>query len=210
MDVSLLHPTLRAPGLSEAHLLTKPMAFSVGNPDPLNRRPMVAYPRSDTPDLTGAPTRRSCDGSGDIPAADADTMLGAMDLWSAGFRPFTVTESTPTAVEKTVARLDTQDTGPPLATSMAGRSLDRCAMVETLIKSANTSLAWPRAFSKAVVDLRRDQPNSPGAVIRAMQDPLCFRHAARRSPQTARRHRAKPITAELGLEGSVSYSSVAL
>ena len=100
VDVSLLHPTLRAPGLSKAHLLTKPMAFADGNPDPLNRRPMVAYPRSGTPDLTGAPTRRSFDGSGDLPAAEADTMLGAMDLWSAGFRPFSVTASSPTPLRK--------------------------------------------------------------------------------------------------------------
>ncbi len=141
VDVAFLHPPLHAPDLSDTHLITTPMSLFDGDPDPMHRRPLVAYPRSEAPVLMGALARQSSSGSGEYPAAESDTMLGAIVLSCAGFGPFAVTNDYPTPFEKTEACLIAQDTGLTLETSIARRSLDRRPMVEALIKSAVSSAA---------------------------------------------------------------------
>lgn len=136
VDVAFLHPPLHAPGLSETHLLSTPMAIFDGAPDKLNRRPIVSYPRSEAPVLMGALARQGNPGSGEYPGAEADTMLGAIVLSRAGFGPFAATADYPTPFKKTEACLASQDTGLSLETSIARRSLDRRPMVEALFKAA--------------------------------------------------------------------------
>ena len=84
----------------------------------------------------GALARQASEGSGEYPAAEADTMLGAIILSRAGFGPFAATADYPTPFEKTEACLASTDTGLTLETSIARRLLDRRPMIETLIKSA--------------------------------------------------------------------------
>ncbi|MEM6480708.1 MAG: LysR family transcriptional regulator [Pseudomonadota bacterium] len=136
IDAAFLHPPLHAPDLSETFLLSTPMALFDGDPDPMKRKPMVAYPRSEAPVLMGALARQASEGSGEYPAAEADTMLGAIILSRAGFGPFAATADYPTPFEKTEACLASTDTGLTLETSIARRLLDRRPMIETLIKSA--------------------------------------------------------------------------
>lgn len=135
IDVAFLHPPLHAPDLSETFLLSTPMALFDGDPDPLARKPMVAYPRAEAPVLMGALARQSREGNGEYPAAEADTMLGAIILSRAGFGPFAATVDYPTPFEKTEHCLASTDTGLTLETSIARRLLDRRPMIETLIKS---------------------------------------------------------------------------
>ncbi len=136
IDAAFLHPPLHAPDLSETFLLSTPVAHFDGDPDPMLRRPMVAYPRSEAPVLMGALWRQSNQGNGEYPAAEADTMLGAIVLSRAGFGPFAATVDYPTPFEKTEQCLVSTDTGLTLDTSIARRLLDRRPMIETLIKSA--------------------------------------------------------------------------
>ncbi len=140
VDIAFLHPPLHAPGLSETLLLSTPMSIFDGDPDPMNRRPLVAYPRAEAPVLMGVLARQSNEGNGEYPAAEADTMLGAIILSRAGFGPFATTADYPTPFEKTESCLNAQSTGLSLDTSIARRSLDRRPMVETLIKAAISSL----------------------------------------------------------------------
>lgn len=140
IDVAFLHPPLHAPDLSDTPLLTTPMAIFDGDPDPMHRRPMVAYPRSEAPVLMGVLARQTNDGSGEFPAAEADTMLGALILSRSGFGPFSVTTDFPTPFNEEEISLLEQETGLILETSIARRSLDRRPMVETLIKSAVSSV----------------------------------------------------------------------
>lgn len=140
IDVAFLHPPLHAPDLSETYLLSTPMALFDGDPDPMSRKPMVAYPRAEAPVLMGALARQSNKGNGEFPAAEADTMLGAIILSRAGFGPFAATADYPTPFEKTEHCLSSTDTGLTLDTSIARRLLDRRPMVETLIKSAENAV----------------------------------------------------------------------
>lgn len=136
IDVALLHPPLHAPGLSETFLLTTPMAVFDAAPDPRHRRPLVAYPRAEAPVLMGALGRQANEGNGEYPAAEAETMLGALVLSRAGFGPFASTADYPSPFEKTLACLDATETGLTLDTSVVRRSLDRRPMVEALIRAA--------------------------------------------------------------------------
>lgn len=140
VDVAFLHPPLHAPGLSETFLLTAPMAIFDGAPDPQARRPLVAYPRAEAPVLMGALGRQTTDGNGEFPAAEADTMLGAMILSRAGFGPFACALDYPSFFERTFACLDTTKTELTLDTSIARRALDRRPMIESLIKAAKLSV----------------------------------------------------------------------
>ena len=141
IDVAFLHPPLHAPGLSETFLLSTPMALFDGEPDPMQRKPMIAYPRSEAPVLMGALGRQANEGNGEYPAAEADTMLGAIILSRAGFGPFAATADYPSPFEKTEHCLALADTGLTLETSITRRLLDRRPMIETLIKSAASAAA---------------------------------------------------------------------
>ncbi len=132
IDAAFLHP----PGLSDTLLLSTPLALFDGDPDPLHRKPMVAYPRSEAPVMMGTLARLATEGSGEYPAAEADTMLGAIILSRAGFGPFAATADYPSPFEKTEACLASTETGLTFETSIARRHLDRRPMIETLFKSA--------------------------------------------------------------------------
>ncbi|MEL6997571.1 MAG: LysR family transcriptional regulator [Pseudomonadota bacterium] len=140
IDIAFLHPPLHAPDISDTHLLTTPMALYDGDPDPMSRRPIVSYPRSEAPVLMGALARQTGDGSGEFPAAEADTMLGALILSRAGFGPFSVTTDFPSPFDESDVSLVEEDTGLSLETSIARRSLDRRPMIEALIKAAVSSV----------------------------------------------------------------------
>lgn len=140
LDAAFLHPPLHAPGLSETFLLSTPMALFDGDPDPLRRKPMIAYPRAEAPVLMGALARQAQQGNGEYPAAEADTMLGAIILSRAGFGPFAATADYPTPFDKTDACLASSDTDLTLDTALARRLLDRRPMIETLLKSALASV----------------------------------------------------------------------
>lgn len=136
VDIAFLHPPLHAPGLTETHLVTTPMAVFDAHPDPLGRRPMVAYPRAEAPVLMGALGRRTDVAGGDYPAAEADTMLGAIVLSQAGFGASAVPEDFPSPFRGLGREAAPQPTGVMLETSIARRALDRRPLIKTLVDCA--------------------------------------------------------------------------
>ncbi len=136
IDLAFLHPPLHAPGLTDTPLVTVPMSFFDADPDPLRRRPMVRFPRAEAPVLMGELARRAQDGDGSFPAAEADTMLGAVVLSCAGFGPFSVPSDYPRPARHADWHVLADESGLVLETSIARRALDRRPMVETLVRAA--------------------------------------------------------------------------
>lgn len=141
VDIAFLHPPLHAPGLSETYLLSTRMAVFDSSPNTPSQRPLVAFPRSEAPVLMGALGRQTSEGNGEFPAAEADTMLGAIILSRAGFGPFACPLDYPSPFEKTLAYLDVRETDLTLDTSIARRMLDRRPMIESLVSAARASVS---------------------------------------------------------------------
>ncbi|MEM9783682.1 MAG: LysR family transcriptional regulator [Pseudomonadota bacterium] len=136
IDVAFLHPPLHAPGLSDVALVSSPMAVFDAAPDPTGRRAMVDYPRVEAPVLMGALSRRAEGRAAGFPAAEADTMLGAIVLSRAGFGPCSVPVDYPSSVRNVGLGAPVADTDLVLETAIARRRLDRRPMIETLVRCA--------------------------------------------------------------------------
>lgn len=140
IDAVFIHPPLHAPGLSEKQLLTIDMARFDGSD--AEDRPLIRYPRAEAPVLMGALARSLADDhdAGDrFPAAEANTILGAIVLGRAGFGPFTAPQDYPMHLGMPSIGGASSSTGIMLETAIAWRSLDRRAILQDLIEAALVS-----------------------------------------------------------------------
>lgn len=136
LDVAFLHPPLHAPGLTDKVLVRVPMALFDAHPEATEDRPLIHYPRAQAPVLMGALMRRDLADETDYPAAEADTMLGAIVLSRAGFGPMVVPEDYPSPFGEDPACKLRTETGIVLETAVARRSLDRRPIIQQLIDCA--------------------------------------------------------------------------
>ncbi len=139
LDAAFLHPPLHAPGLSERPLAEVGLTRFDACPDPRRPRPLIRFPRAEAPVLMGELARAEEDYSGPYPAAEADTMRGALVLSKSGFGPFVAPHDYPNPAERSAASDEAQPTGLVLATSIAFRSLDRRPLLRELVEAAVAS-----------------------------------------------------------------------
>lgn len=133
LDVAFLHPPLHASDLMEKHLLSVPMDRF--NPGGNEQAALIRFPQIEAPVLMGALGRRERERIGFVEnLAEADTVLGASILSEAGYGPYAAPIDFPQSGERERGR-DATDY-PPFETSIAWRSLDRRAIIRTLVDAA--------------------------------------------------------------------------
>lgn len=138
LDVAFLHPPLHASGLMEKHLLSVPMdRFNLGGNV---QAALIRFPQIEAPVLMGALGRRESKRMGFIEnLAEADTVLGASILSEAGYGPFAAPIDFPHEGDKEHSN-DATDY-PRFETSIAWRSLDRRAIIRTLVDVSGVDVA---------------------------------------------------------------------
>ncbi len=133
LDVAFLHPPLHASDLMEKHLLSVPM--NRFNPGGNEEAALIRFPQIEAPVLMGALGRRERERMGFVEnLAEADTVLGASILSEAGYGPF----AAPIDFPRKGGRYPHSDgiDYPAFETSIAWRSLDRRAIIRTLVDVA--------------------------------------------------------------------------
>ncbi len=133
LDVAFLHPPVHASDLMEKHLLSVPMdRFNIGDNDDA---PLIRFPQIEAPVLMGALSRRESRRMGFVEnLAEADTVLGAAILSEAGYGPFAAPMDFQYGRDK--KRSSGAGDYPPFETSIAWRSLDRRAIIKSLVDAA--------------------------------------------------------------------------
>lgn len=131
IDAAFLHPPLHSSGLSLRALTSCALVRLdvTGRAD----SPMIRYPRAEAPVLMGRLGRED-DEKGRPPQGEADTMLGAVLMSAAGYGACVVPPDFPhPAIEGQRAAATAQGS---LTTSIAWRSSDRRAVIQSLIQAA--------------------------------------------------------------------------
>lgn len=131
IDAAFLHPPLHASDLSERRLTSCTLFRRdlAGRDD----APLVRYPRAEAPVLMGRLGRED-DEKGRPPQGEADTMLGAVLMSLAGYGDCVVPSDFPHPA--VAADLGSAAAQGKLTTSIAWRSHDRRAALQSLIESA--------------------------------------------------------------------------
>ena len=131
IDAAFLHPPLHASDLS-ARALTSCALVRLDAAGGTGRA-MIRYPRAEAPVLMGRLGRED-DELGRAPQGEADTMLGAVLMSAAGYGACVVPPDFPHPA--VAAQRDSATAQGKLTTSIAWRSRDRRAVLQSLIEAA--------------------------------------------------------------------------